>query len=108
MKTLSGGETFLASLSLALALAERLPELGAATRPTRLDSLFLDEGFGTLDEASLEAVADALDRLHLEGNSPAGSGRMIGVITHRPELAERMPSRIRVIKSQDGSRVEQE
>jgi len=108
VKTLSGGETFLASLALALALAERLPELGAAARPTRLDSLFLDEGFGTLDEASLEAVADALDRLHLEGDGSAGSGRMIGVITHRPELAERMPSRIRVIKSQDGSRVEQE
>ncbi|MDP2674044.1 MAG: SMC family ATPase [Dehalococcoidia bacterium] len=108
VKTLSGGETFLASLSLALALAERLPELGAASRPTRLDSLFLDEGFGTLDEASLEAVADALDRLHLEGNGASNHGRMIGVITHRPELAERMPSRIRVIKSQDGSRVEQD
>jgi len=108
VKTLSGGETFLASLSLALALAERLPELGAATRPTRLDSLFLDEGFGTLDEASLEAVADALDRLHLEGDGASNHGRMIGVITHRPELAERMPSRIRVIKSQDGSRVEQD
>jgi len=108
VKTLSGGETFLASLALALALAERLPELGAAARPTRLDSLFLDEGFGTLDEASLEAVADALDRLHLEGDGASGSGRMIGVITHRPELAERMPSRIRVIKSQDGSRVEQD
>ncbi|MDO8612702.1 MAG: SMC family ATPase [Dehalococcoidia bacterium] len=108
VKTLSGGETFLASLALALALAEHLPELGAAARPTRLDSLFLDEGFGTLDEASLEAVADALDRLHLEGDGSAGSGRMIGVITHRPELAERMPSRIRVIKSQDGSRVEQD
>ncbi|HLB27165.1 MAG TPA: SMC family ATPase [Dehalococcoidia bacterium] len=108
VKTLSGGETFLASLALALALAERLPELGAATRPTRLDSLFLDEGFGTLDEASLEAVADALDRLHLEGNGAANHGRMIGVITHRPELAERMPSRIRVVKCQDGSRIEQE
>jgi exonuclease SbcC len=108
VKTLSGGETFLASLALALALAERLPELGAATRPTRLDSLFLDEGFGTLDEDSLEAVANALDRLHLEGDGAPGSGRMIGVITHRPELAERMPSRIRVIKSQDGSRVEQD
>jgi len=108
VKTLSGGETFLASLALALALAERLPELGAASRPTRLDSLFLDEGFGTLDEASLEAVADALDRLHLEGGGASNQGRMIGVITHRPELAERMPSRIRVIKSQDGSRVEQD
>ncbi len=108
VKTLSGGETFLASLSLALALAERLPELGAAARPTRLDSLFLDEGFGTLDDDSLEAVAEALDRLHLGGNGSGSSGRMIGVITHRPELAERMPARIRVLKSQDGSRVEQE
>jgi exonuclease SbcC len=108
VKTLSGGETFLASLSLALALAERLPELGAAVRPTRLDSLFLDEGFGTLDDDSLEAVAEALDRLHLGGNGSGPSGRMIGVITHRPELAERMPARIRVLKSQDGSRVEQE
>lgn len=117
VKTLSGGETFLASLALALALAERLPELGAAIRPTRLDSLFLDEGFGTLDNESLDAVAAALERLHLGNgasapNAPTGGrlpGRMIGVITHRPELAERMPARIRVIKSQEeGSRVEQE
>jgi exonuclease SbcC len=108
VKTLSGGETFLASLALALALAERLPELGAAVRPTRLDSLFLDEGFGTLDDDFLEAVANALERLHLGGNGSGPSGRMIGVITHRAELAERMPARIRVIKSQDGSRIEQE
>lgn len=108
VKTLSGGETFLASLALALALAERLPELGAAVRATRLDSLFLDEGFGTLDDESLEAVADALDRLHLGADGQAPSGRVVGVITHRAELAERMPSRIRVIKSQEGSRIEQE
>ena len=108
VKTLSGGETFLASLSLALALAERLPELGAAVQATSLDSLFLDEGFGTLDDDSLGQVADALERLHLGGNGVAPSGRVVGVITHRAELAERMPSRIRVIKSQDGSRVEQE
>ncbi len=107
VKTLSGGETFLASLSLALALAERLPELGAAVRPTRLDTLFLDEGFGTLDDDSLDAAASALDRLHLGGDGSAPSGRMIGVITHRTQLAERMPAQIRVIKSEDGSRVEQ-
>jgi exonuclease SbcC len=108
VKTLSGGETFLASLALALALAERLPELGAAVQATSLDSLFLDEGFGTLDDDSLGQVADALERLHLGGNGVAPSGRVVGVITHRAELAERMPSRIRVIKSQEGSRVEQE
>jgi exonuclease SbcC len=108
VKTLSGGETFLASLALALALAERLPELGAAIRPTRLDSLFLDEGFGTLDSESLDAVAAALERLHLGEDAGTPSGRMIGVITHRPELAERMPARIRVVKSQEGSRVEQD
>ena len=108
VKTLSGGETFLASLSLALALAERLPELGAVVRPPKLDSLFLDEGFGALDDDTLEAVASALDRLHLGGPASAPSGRMIGVITHRAELAERMPARILVVKSQDGSRVEQD
>lgn len=107
VKTLSGGETFLASLALALALAERLPELGAAVRPTRLDSLFLDEGFGTLDDDSLRDVADALDRLHLGADGERPSGRTVGVITHRQELAERMPAQIRVIKSQDGSRIEQ-
>lgn len=107
VKTLSGGETFLASLSLALALAERLPELGAAARPTRLDSLFLDEGFGTLDDDSLDAVASALDRLHLGTDGSGPSRRIIGVITHRTQLAERMPSQIRVIKSEDGSTVEQ-
>jgi exonuclease SbcC len=107
VKTLSGGETFLASLSLALALAERLPELGAAVRPTRLDSLFLDEGFGTLDDDSLDAVASALDRLHLGADGSGPSRRIIGVITHRTQLAERMPAQIRVIKSEDGSTVEQ-
>jgi exonuclease SbcC len=108
VKTLSGGETFLASLALALALAERLPELGAAVHSTRLDSLFLDEGFGTLDDDSLGVVADALERLHLGSNGQGRSGRVVGVITHRADLAERMPSRIRVIKSQEGSRIEQE
>lgn len=97
VKTLSGGETFLASLALALALAERLPELGALGKSTTLESLFLDEGFSSLDAETRNVVADALERLHLDGT------RLVGVITHDRELAERMPSRIVVSKSESGS-----
>jgi exonuclease SbcC len=61
-RTLSGGETFLASLALALALSDQLAEL-AAQGAARLDAIFLDEGFGTLDEATLDTVATTLDTL---------------------------------------------
>jgi exonuclease SbcC len=98
VKTLSGGETFLASLALALALAERIPEL-AAGRETRLESLFLDEGFGALDAETLEVAGRALDALRSEE-------RLVGVITHVEELAERLPARVRVIKDPEGSRLE--
>jgi exonuclease SbcC len=98
VKTLSGGETFLASLALALALAERLPGLAAAEGQMTLESLFLDEGFGTLDVDTLEVVAQALEALR-SGN------RMVCLITHVRELAERMPARIEVIKTQTGSRI---
>jgi len=65
VRTLSGGETFLASLALALALAESLTDLGAESRATdALESLFLDEGFGTLDTDTLDVVVGALDALH--------------------------------------------
>jgi len=97
VRTLSGGETFLASLALALALAERLPDLGATGAGTALESLFLDEGFSNLDTETRSMVADALERLHQDGT------RMVGIITHDRELAERMPSRITVIKSESGS-----
>ena len=97
VRTLSGGETFLASLALALALAERLPDLGATGAGTALESLFLDEGFSNLDTETRSMVADALERLHQDGT------RMVGIITHDRELAERMPSRITVIKSEFGS-----
>lgn len=96
VRTLSGGETFLASLSLALALAEQVRSL-ATTDRARLDSLFLDEGFGTLDADSLRTVTDALEQL-------GGDGRLVGVITHVPELAEQFP-RIVVEKSPRGSKV---
>jgi exonuclease SbcC len=98
VKTLSGGETFLASLALALALAERLPGLAGAQGQVTLESLFLDEGFGTLDAETLEVVAQALEALR-SGN------RMVCLITHVRELAERMPVRIEVVKTQTGSHI---
>jgi len=96
VRTLSGGETFLASLSLALALSEQVRSLSVTERAT-LDSLFLDEGFGTLDPETLRTVVDAIEQL-------AGDGRLVGVITHVRELAEQFP-RLEVRKSQRGSTV---
>jgi exonuclease SbcC len=93
VKTLSGGETFQASLSLALALSEQLSGLAAAGA-ARLDSIFLDEGFGTLDEANLELVAGTLENLASLGD------RMVGVVTHVPALAERVPVRYVVSRDQ--------
>jgi exonuclease SbcC len=90
VKTLSGGETFLASLALALALAEGLAQLSAEGRASvALESLFLDEGFGTLDVETLDVVVSALDALH-------GGQRMVGIVTHVRELAERLPARLEV------------
>jgi exonuclease SbcC len=89
-RTLSGGETFLASLSLALALADRLASF-AGQRTVRLDALFLDEGFGTLDADTLDVVASAIEDL-------GARGRMVGLISHVPELAERVPVRYEVRK----------
>ena len=90
MKTLSGGETFQASLALALALSEQLSTLAAGGRTT-LDSIFLDEGFGTLDPDALEVVASTLENL-AQGN------RMVGVVTHVAALAERVPVRFEVTR----------
>ena len=95
VKTLSGGETFLASLALSLALAESLPDL-AASRRVVLDSIFLDEGFGSLDPEALALASDALDALR-------GDGRMVCVVTHLPELAQRLPARIVVSKTESCS-----
>ena len=84
-KTLSGGESFLVSLALALALSDLV------SHKTRLESLFLDEGFGTLDPDTLESALAALDQLQ-------ASGRMIGIISHVEALKERIPTQIRVHK----------
>jgi len=97
VRTLSGGETFLASLSLALALADRIAAL--APGQVALESLFLDEGFGTLDADTLDTVASAIEQLGAEG-------RMVGLITHVRELAERVPTRFEVIKGPGGATIE--
>lgn len=86
VRTLSGGETFQASLALALALSDQLAGLGGATK---LESIFLDEGFGTLDADSLQTVADTLQNLAL-------GERMVGVITHVTALAEQIPVQFHV------------
>ena len=88
VRTLSGGETFQASLALALALSSHISALAAAGA-ARLDSIFLDEGFGTLDPETLEVVATTLEAL-------AQGDRMVGVVTHVSALAERVPVRFRV------------
>jgi exonuclease SbcC len=98
VRTLSGGETFLASLALALALSEQI-QLMSVSEKSRLDSLFLDEGFGNLDAEALEVVVGAVEQL-------GGDGRLVGVITHVAEVAARMPVRLRVTKSPRGSTIE--
>jgi exonuclease SbcC len=94
VRTLSGGETFQASLALALALSEQLA--GMSTGSASLESIMLDEGFGTLDAATLETVAATLENLAAKGE------RMVGVVTHVPALAERIPVRFDVSKDSRG------
>jgi exonuclease SbcC len=96
IRTLSGGETFLVSLALALALAQQVAD--TAVGETRLDSFFLDEGFGSLDAESLEVVAGVITDL-------GASGKTVGIVTHVAGLAEQMPVRYEVRKSADGASV---
>ncbi|MDF5754170.1 SMC family ATPase [Spongiactinospora sp. TRM90649] len=96
VRTLSGGETFQASLALALALSSQVAGL-AATAARSLDSIFLDEGFGTLDPATLDTVATTLERL------AGGGDRMVGLVTHVPALADRVPVRFEVTRDARGS-----
>ena len=86
---LSGGESFIVSLSLALGLSKM------ASRNVQVDSLFLDEGFGTLDEEALELALSSLAGLHHDG-------KLIGVISHVPALKERIPARISVHRAGGG------
>lgn len=84
-RTLSGGESFLVSLALALALSDLV------SHKTRIDSLFLDEGFGTLDAETLDIALDALDALN-------ASGKTIGVISHVEAMKDRIPVQVKVKK----------
>ena len=95
VKTLSGGESFLASLSLALGLSDEIQS--AAAKGIRLDTMFVDEGFGSLDEESLRQAVKALAGL-TEGN------RLVGVISHVGELKERIDKQIVITKGAGGQR----
>ena len=95
VKTLSGGETFKASLALALGMSDCIQ---ARNGGIRVETLFIDEGFGALDEESLEQSCAVLQSL-------AGSDRMIGIISHVPELRERIESQIIIEKKNYGSSV---
>ncbi|EGH25709.1 exonuclease SbcC, partial [Pseudomonas amygdali pv. mori str. 301020] len=87
--SLSGGETFLVSLALALGLASM------ASSTLRIESLFIDEGFGSLDPESLQLAMDALDGLQAQG-------RKVGVISHVQEMHERIPVQIKVRRQGNG------
>jgi exonuclease SbcC len=94
--TLSGGETFFSSLALALGLGD---VASAEAGGTDIDTLFVDEGFGTLDEDTLEEVLDVLDRLR-------DGGRAVGVVSHVADLRQRVMTQLKVVKGAAGSRVE--
>ena len=91
--TLSGGETFVVSLALALGLADVITDEAGGTD---LDTLFVDEGFGSLDSETLEDVMDTLDTLR-------DGGRVVGVVSHVPELQTRIPTQLRVHRGRNGS-----
>ncbi|WP_285733674.1 SMC family ATPase [Nocardiopsis sp. ATB16-24] len=93
--TLSGGETFFSSLALALGLGD---VAGAEAGGADIDTLFVDEGFGTLDEDTLEEVLEVLDRLR-------DGGRAVGVVSHVADLRQRVPTQLKVVKGAAGSHV---
>ncbi len=88
-RNLSGGESFLVSLSLALGLSSM------TSRQVRIDSLFLDEGFGTLDEDALDSALETLSALH-------HSGKLVGIISHVAQIKERLATQIRVTPVRGG------
>ena len=88
---LSGGETFMASISLALGLTE------VVQKTSRMDSLFIDEGFGSLDKESLEMAVGVLQDI--------GSSRMVGIISHVEEMLGAIPCHVKVSKTARGSHI---
>ncbi|MDH6623287.1 exonuclease SbcC [Streptomyces sp. LBL] len=95
--TLSGGETFFASLALALGLADVVTDEAGGVR---LDTLFIDEGFGSLDDQTLDEVLDVLDSLRERDRS-------VGIVSHVPDLRRRIHAQLEVVKGRSGSTVRQ-
>ncbi|MGW0850812.1 SbcC/MukB-like Walker B domain-containing protein, partial [Streptomyces sp. NPDC002624] len=93
--TLSGGETFFASLALALGLADVVTDEAGGVR---LDTLFIDEGFGSLDDQTLDEVLDVLDSLRERDRS-------VGIVSHVADLRRRIPAQLQVVKERHGSAV---
>ncbi|MGW7290354.1 SbcC/MukB-like Walker B domain-containing protein, partial [Streptomyces sp. NPDC054847] len=93
--TLSGGETFFASLALALGLADVVTDEAGGMR---LDTLFIDEGFGSLDDQTLDEVLDVLDSLRERDRS-------VGIVSHVGDLRRRIPAQLEVVKDRGGSAV---
>lgn len=93
--TLSGGESFMAALSMALGLSDVVQAYAGGIK---LDTLFIDEGFGSLDQDSLELAIRTLMDLQ-------SAGRMVGVISHVTEMKEQIASRIDILKSAEGSEI---
>jgi exonuclease SbcC len=92
--TLSGGESFMASISLALGLADSIQSRSGGLR---IDAVFIDEGFGSLDEGSLDKALSILDELR--------DHRMVGLISHVAEMRSRIPCQVEVIKTPSGSKI---
>jgi exonuclease SbcC len=95
--SLSGGETFSASLALALGLADVVT---AEAGGSLLETLFVDEGFGSLDEETLDEVMGVMDSLR-------DGGRVVGIVSHVAELRQRIPTQLTIVKSRNGSQIRQ-
>ena len=96
MGNLSGGESFKASLSLALGLSDTV---STNVGGIQMDALFIDEGFGTLDRKSIDNAMDILLNL-------SSTNKLVGIISHREELKENIPQQIKVTKTREGSLIE--
>ena len=95
IRTLSGGESFMAALSLALGMADQIQESSASIH---LDMMFIDEGFGSLDDRSRDQAVRVLKEM-------AGGNRLIGIISHVTELKQEIDDQLVVTKRDDGSHV---
>src|SRR5690606_5803398 len=96
VKTLSGGESFIASLALALGLSDIVSSYAGGIE---LQTIFIDEGFGSLDPIALDRAIRTLNQLK-------ETGRTVGIISHVEELKERIDVQLEILKTKDGSSIE--